>query len=270
MDISRVVRAVARRTTGLISYVKDSLRYSLGTAKASNVSQLIVNILIVKNDNYVKVAKICIDSFLYFHPNAIIKIHCDEKIYPKAKTALKNKSVEIISDCASDEPWQLLKLKLFLKLSGTTEILMDADLKWNGPLPKLETITYFVREFTFKDNELYVELFNGAGWQKYLQYSMKNTSLVTLNGYKFTNDAVSNLISKIELLETTIKKSNFSVEQKKDLSRIAEQVVLSLVFDDNHCTYLKESDFQFDGSLVESSYFGATGTRFGMFGATSK
>ena len=270
MNTCRLTRAMSRRTTGLVSYIRDSLRYSLGSSKVSNFNQFIVNILIVKNVKYVKIAKICIDSFLHFHPNAIIKIHCDEETFPKAKVSLRNKNVEIVNDCDSEDSWQLSKLKLFLKLSGTSHILMDADLKWNGPLPNLGSVTYFVREFTFKDNELYVQLFNQAGWQQYLDYSMKNTSFVLLDEHRIIHGSINELTRRIELFERTIVSSNFSVEQKKDLKRIAEQVVLSLEFDDDHCSYLKESDSQFDGSLVESSYFGATGTRFGMFGATSK
>ena len=270
MNTRRFTNGIYRRILGLIRHIRVSLKYFLGSSEFSNKDSFIVNILIVKNPAYIKIAKICINSFLHFHPNAKVKIHCDEKTFFKAKSTFRSKKLEVLRDCINEDPWQLSKLKLFLKLSGTREILMDADLKWNGPLPELSSVTYFVREFTFKDNKVYVELFEKLGWQQYINYSMKNTSFVTLNEVRFSEDKIHQQNSMIKLFEKQVNESELKDREKKDLIRISEQVILSLEFDDINCKFLKVSDRQFDGSLVESSYFGATGTRFGIFGTTSR
>lgn len=234
------------------------------------MDKLVVHILIVNNDKYVKIAKVCIDSFIYYHPNAIINVHADEKTFALSRDSFKSKNVNVHLDCSSEETWQLAKLKLAINLSGTNQILMDADLKWNGPIRNIFKPTYFVREFTFNDKAEYLDLFKALGWDNYLSYSMKNTSFLSLAAVEISSEVAAKITKKINEFEVAVERSGLQDRHKSDLIRIAEQVALSLLFDDKDCEFLKSSDRQFDGSLVESSYFGATGTRFGILGATSK
>jgi hypothetical protein len=67
-----------------------------------------------------------------------------------------------------------------------------------------------------------------------------------------------------------IEEMSVSDSTKESLKRVSEQLCLSILVPESESNYLKDADSQFDGTFVESSYFGATGTRFGWFGITSK
>ena len=64
--------------------------------------------------------------------------------------------------------------------------------------------------------------------------------------------------------ETTIAKTDTGKIDHMPLERLREQIVISLVSEtwDKDIYFLKEKDSHMDGSFVESSYFGATGSTF--------
>jgi hypothetical protein len=270
MKVKKYVKAISRRSIALSKHLRFLVKFKLSTPKNANKETIIANMLVVKDLRYVKIAKICVQSFLHFHPNSRIVVHADSRTFLKSQKKLSSKKVKVIRDQNDSDPWQISKLNLVSQLSGSHEIFMDADLRWNGPIKKITKPTFFVREFTFNEQEKYSVVFAELNWEKYLNYSMKNTSFVSFGGVSFPKKTWDEILQNILSFQQKVNESKLSQDVKVDLIRISEQVALSLVLDDFECNFLKASDSQFDGLLVESSYVGATGTRFGLFGATNR
>jgi hypothetical protein len=272
--VLRYPRGLLRRILGLFSNLFWALRWNLGTAKSANSIEAVGHLLIVKNADYVRVARICISSFLYFNPNAIIHIHCDQVTYKKSQAMVRflsrKNQIRVDLDQSDQHEWQYSKLKLILNLSGSYDFYMDADLKWNGSLPILESTTFFVREFILMSKIEYKELLEVMNLQELTSNTMKNTSFFSWNGCIASEKFRSKLFGFWSSMLETIDEMAVSDLTKNSLRRISEQLCLSVLIPENESRYLKDADAQFDGTFVESSYFGATGTRFGWFGVTHK
>jgi hypothetical protein len=141
---------------------------------------------------------------------------------------------------------------------------MDADLKWNGPIPPIQNITLFVDEFKFKNNDFYSPLFTNKFFERYIECSMKNTSFFYWDDHD-PKAEYKTLIHEImgEISKSTANPDN-STEFNSSTRRISEQIALSLLVEatGEKVEFLKQSDGYKDGSFVESSYFGATGSFF--------
>ena len=142
---------------------------------------------------------------------------------------------------------------------------MDADLRWNGPLPKLSELTMFVKEFTFGERAPYPRLAAGIK-SKFItnETSMKNTSFFYWGSYRpDAKDAI--FVQEIlrNIGEVCINQK-FTQSETNSLTRISEQIALSVLVETLNIkiSYLKMSDGLKDGAFVESSYFGATGSSF--------
>jgi hypothetical protein len=178
--------------------------------------------------------------------------------------------LEILIDQDLSLTWQEQKVNLILQLSGTEDKFIDADLKWNGPMPEKKGISFFVEEFIFEDNPLYRNLFLHLSLEYELNNSMKNTSYFSWGGESIKPGMLFKLTEIMNNFDEKISKLELSEIHHQELSRIIEQLGLSLMLKREECVFLKAKDAQFDGRFVESSYFGATGTRFGKFGITSR
>lgn len=93
-----------------------------------------LNLLVVKNPKYSELAQMCVKSFLHFHPNARVKLHCDEFTFEPVlswskKSKFKNSITVKEINNGIDKPWQRMKLELIFSLSGTKEIFIDADMR---------------------------------------------------------------------------------------------------------------------------------------------
>ena len=104
----------------------------------------------------------------------------------------------------------------------------------------------------------------------YTNTSMKNTSFFSWSGVKILESQCQHIVDLwAELYENTLNQTSI---QSQSVSRISEQVVLSLVprLFGLPFSFLKDSDKQFDGSICESSYYGASGGRFALWGNTNR
>jgi hypothetical protein len=163
--------------------------------------------------------------------------------------------------------WQDLKLELVLSLSGTTDVYMDADLRWNSRLPSLSRIkgiVFFVEEFEFGTVADYTQIFRALNRGEYLNKSMKNTSFLCFNGRLLTERELIEVKTFAEGFRQKVKENASELNEPEQLLRLSEQVTLSVVFDSS-INYLKLEDRRFDGSFVESSYLGSTGAQFLSF-----
>lgn len=245
-----------------------SKRYLLLKPKSSSAGCYEAHLLIVKNEIYASIAKVCVESFLFFNPNSKVVLHVDSRTIRASNNALKKSiarnQVSIVQIDSDSLPWQDSKLALILSIGDSKKFFMDADLKWNGPLTELNGITLFVNEFAFKENTFYEPLVKQDWFAEYPNSTMKNTSFFYWGGYvPSINDKIliKDLMARIK--EITSDERN-SQEFNLSTWRISEQIALSLLVEkvDSSVYFLKEWDGFKDGTFVESSYFGATGASF--------
>jgi hypothetical protein len=223
---------------------------------------------VVKKPIYAKLAKLCTESFLFYNPGCKVVINVDASTEQAVIKALKkvaaHKDVLIRNIGQSDRSWQDIKLDLILNMRVPNEFFMDADLRWNGPIPHLNGITFFVNEFAFSKVDPYPQLLETCGWKASREITMKNTSFLYWGGYEPSQQDksfIENTMTKVrEVCSNGLIRDEFS----ESLIRISEQVALSVLVDVNNqeVKFLKEVDGYRDGSFVESSYFGATGSAF--------
>jgi hypothetical protein len=235
----------------------------------------IAHLLVVKNPRYSILARTCIESFLYFHPESLIKVHCDAATYSSLRKALKPIQLrhrQQISYHAIDnaKSWQENKLRLILSLSGTSEIFMDADLKWNGPIQTSldKSLTFFVNEGLSK----HLEYLSHSNFRVKIPETatMKNTSFFCWGNLKLNLGELNEVMNLYHSIQEFVIRSSPNLLQ--EIERLSEQIALSLIPElfKRHSSFLKNSDSQFDGSIVESSYFGSSGGRFAIWGNTNR
>jgi hypothetical protein len=230
------------------------------------VGEIQAHVLVVKKSEYARIAKICIESFCFHNSSSRVTVYVDDltenAVRKELSTLIKKNRVRIES-LLNEDKWQIQKIDLIFSLIGKDEIFMDADLKWNAPLPKLNNVTFFVREY-----EIDLEKDLGKNIAKAVKSSrqpgsMKNTSFFSWSGFEPDN----NLLTRVRELEKDIFEFATSTSDLSSswMARMSEQLALSLAFeeiDGLKIDYLKSSDGFKDGTFVESSYFGATGATF--------
>jgi hypothetical protein len=239
----------------------------LKPTKDSEVA-LEAHLLVVKDTNYASVAKVCVESFLYYHPQSLVVIHVDsftvDGVSTELKKVISRGKVKTVLVDKEELTWQELKLNLILELGNATRFFMDADLRWNGLIPSMSNITLFVDEFKFRDNLFYAPLCQSSYFQRYMDYTMKNTSFFYWGNHK----PKAHYYAFIHEIMDEVMKITGNPENPEEFNsrtrRISEQIALSLLVESTRETvdFLKQSAVYKDGSFVESSYFGATGTTF--------
>jgi hypothetical protein len=226
------------------------------------------NMLVVNNSSYVNVSRVCALSFLKFNPESHVKIHVDEETRPLAEKVyskeIARRKVTLVKVNPVVEPWQRRKVDLICSMSEDLEFYMDADLRWNGPLNLSHELTFFVREFLIGDNESYAKAFRTLGLSWINDSKMKNTSFFYW-GNQVDQNPLKERVQKIyATILDALNRSSLEEKLKTDLTRLSEQIAMSAALEETETmlVFLKAKDGQMDGSFLESSYYGATGTSF--------
>ena len=248
--------------------VARSIKYLYLPKSKAGQREYLANLLVVKKPIYAGIAKICVESFMHFNPSCSVIIHVDSTTHKavsrKLRRLIKKGKVSLHLLEGQDLSWQELKLNLALSMKEINEFFMDADLRWNGRIPNLDSPKFFVEEFFFQDREPYSSLINSKNWEFGKHLSMKNTSFIYW-GLSHPNAEYQQIVERIMIfLEQYCSEASMEVFDKESLTRISEQVALSVLVDylKIPITFLKDIDGYRDGSFVESSYFGATGSVF--------
>lgn len=222
-----------------------------------------VHFLVVGNSVYARIVQTAIESFLFFNPRARVLIHCDPRTERAVKRSLflvrlRHPKKVAISVTGNDEIWYKQKLQLILSLVGTTDMFLDADVRIRGPIHSTSKITFLVREnkvASTLDFGLF-DLLKNEILSGEISFSTKNTTAFSWGGLILAPNQIQ---LAWEIYQSVVRKLFSSPEL-----RLSEQITLSILVDalDLEVSYLKESDSQFDGSAIESSYFGATSSKF--------
>lgn len=229
---------------------------------------LTANVLVVKKPIYCELAKICVVSFLHFHPKSKVRLSVDHHTR-EAATKLFRKEIKkgtVFLELIEGEQlsWQKIKMNIVLSLQTSSDFFMDADLRWNGKLPTLKGITFFVEEFKLKNRSPYAQLIQIDELNSYSESSMKNTSFVFWGDYKISEGEKKLTFALESEILKAVSGNSVPLDDKAGIVRISEQLALSLMADnlDSEIQFLKTVDGHRDGSFLESSYFGATGSQF--------
>lgn len=245
-----------------------SLKFNLLIKSVSGKIECESHVLVSKRPIYAQVAKICIESFCFYNKDKNVVVHTDLHTHSAMQThvsgLIKKGRVRVVCDQNDNSTWQEQKIFLICQLVGTKDLFMDADLKWNSKLPSIYGITFFVNEFSLDEHYDFRQFLMCLKTMNRPLGSMKNTSFFTWHGKTPANSEVETLemVYRSLLIESRL---NPELATKLDLVRISEQLALSIwveQFFQDEVYFLKVSDGLKDGSFVESSYFGATGSRF--------
>jgi hypothetical protein len=257
---------VLRGTFNSIASFRLNVLWSYGVPSATNEDEHTIHLLIVKNPVYVKLARICIKSFLHFNPNSDFKVHCDSATFSESNSVFKKlgNRVQIFMDISNEAQWQESKIDLILSMSGSSEIFMDADLRWNGPLPKLFGLTFFVEEFSMLEKSPERQAIRALNSIAFDSATMKNTSFVYLDRYVLSHSEKDLVREYAHKFEGLLDLADIGEKDRPTLMRLREQIIFSLISESWQIPiyFLKEIDSHRDGRFVESSYFGATGSSF--------
>lgn len=262
-----IYRVLQRMTNSTIATI-ISYQYRNHKAKNQSTHEYVGNVLVVKNPVYAKLARLCVESFLYHNPNCQVIVHVD----PSTKSAVlkafrkvaKNGNVEIKDLINPDGTWQEIKLRIILEMLSPAKFFMDADLRWNGPMPQLNGATFFVNEFEFKNKFPYSTLLDFSGWTSTHDFTMKNTSFLYWGDFEPKSEDHLFINDSMNIIHKFCDEIRVPPEERDSVIRISEQIALSALVDVRNLEvkFLKEVDGYRDGTFVESSYFGATGSAF--------
>lgn len=272
MAIRRVKRTLGSLRRKIVTEI-DLLVWQYSPARNVSDESLIAHLLVVKNSMYSQIAKICTLSFLHYHPKSRVIIHVDESTHLAvakwAKSCVFAESITVqLVETEPQESWQVQKTNLVLSLSGTRDLFVDADMRWNGPINLKDyyskTVCFFVEEYRISNHDKLSKMLEHPDFSRYGSASMWNTSFICFSGFSLS------ATQKHEILELQNRiihyaKTHMSEESLSTSTiRISEQLAISLAATnwDVHLKALKLDDGYKDGSFLESSYFGATGTHF--------
>jgi hypothetical protein len=225
------------------------------------------HLLVVKNLRYVSISRICVSSFLHFNSNYNVLIHCDYITY-KSLIEEFSKSrfspiIEISMDQNNSDTWQRQKLNVIMKLNGSADIFMDADLRWNSALEQGNGITFLTCEYEMSKRSPLRQIARGLEGL-HSNPCMYNSSYFSFGGCEVSVAQIDQLQAFFDEFEKLLIHSDIGEEDVLFLRRLSEQIALSL-----HAASwvaeldtLKLEDSPRDGGVVESTYFGATGDSF--------
>lgn len=268
LSLRRLVRIIEsllnqRRT------LKELSRWKKSTSPLALPKEINVHVMITRVDRYVDLAEICIHSFFHHHPKATFTLHCDystlNHVKSKFHEEISEGKIQVqILDIEDKKDWQEQKLDLILAMNGTSDIFLDADLRWNGALNDQNgKVLFLVKEFELRDKSPFREIL--AKFDSLPPYSsMKNVSVFSFGGYQLSTAELNSIRNTMELYREIVDSPIVGSLDKAAIGRVIEQFALSVCSEmwSNEISYVKESDAPMDGGKVESCYFGATGGTF--------
>lgn len=257
-----------------VRFLKDTFRLyfeichlfiSKSTRTSFNDKKQTCHFLICHDIKYVNVSKYAIYSFLRYNPDYRLVIHVDKRTFAAVRKQYKfllSSCIRVVQDITDDEFPYISKGLLLLRLQGTHDIFLDVDTRTNGKLPRLNKPTALVAEFRFGESKKFSRILKEMGCLQYADKYLLNVTFVSWGGQDLglKNEAF------LEWSRTylTLKWETFlPINAIPYFKRFVEQTFFSLVFQESDWGVMKESDFVGDKGIIESSYFGASGYRFG-------
>lgn len=268
MSVKRLLRKI-ESSQKKQKNARELLRWKNTISSRPSTLEINAHIMLIRETTYVDLAEICVQSFFHHHPNANFILHCDDKtkdyVGTKFRKEIENGKVSLRvlgSEYGCD--WQEQKLNLILKMSGTKEVFLDADLRWNGAIPnELDEVLFLVKEFELKRKSPFREIRTQFDFTS-SDSAMKNLSIFSFGGYQLSEFDLNLIRKTMHQYREIVASSIVGNLDKLAIGRVIEQFTLSVCSETwgKEVAYIKEWDKPLDGGIVESCYFGATGGTF--------
>ena len=129
-------------------------------------------------------------------------------------------------------------------------------------LPEIVNPLTLVAEFKMKDNRNFRHILNQLDLEQYGEYFLLNVSIVSWAGLNM-NITTSEFEDWCHKYLSINWSAFLEPGQIAYFKRFVEQVFISIKFQQGSIQVLKEQDRVGDRGIIECSYFGASGYRFG-------
>jgi hypothetical protein len=222
--------------------------------------------LVIQNPIYGQLFLYAVASLLFHNPDFEVKLHCDSKcykrIYMKSQILFGSKVSFVMTDLRNSNP-MFEKAKLLISLQGSSDFFIDADTRINGPLPILSQVSVLVKEFSLAEHSIWKDICNFMEIEP-SELSMLNTTFYTWGGKSqgIKLQEFSSFYMGFLNLNWKALSINNNFDPTK-YTRLVEQFFFSYILSNEKVNALKSIDKVADKGVIESSYFGASGYRFG-------
>lgn len=266
------LRRLVRKIESLLNQRKISRelsRWKKSTSPDASLKDISAHVMLTRNNRYVDLAEICIQSFFHYHPKASFTLHCDNSTVKHVNSKFQKEIAEAkiqvsLLNIEDEKDWQEQKLDLILAMNGSSDIFLDADLRWNGALNEESGKALFlVKEFELRDKSPFREIL--IKFDNFPPHSaMKNVSVFSFGGYRLSTAELTSIRNAMDHYREIVDSPIVGILDKAAIGRVIEQFALSVCSEiwGVEISYVKESDAPMDGGKVESCYFGATGGIF--------
>lgn len=225
-------------------------------------SNLTFHVLCIRRREYINAVQKCANSVWEFMPGARFIVWTDSQCFHeiKRKKGFDRKSDVIVNLLPeSDEPWQLMKLRIILEHVEGEHVFVDSDLIWNGELYLPENPMFFVNEFLMSDFTKFKYLLHLLKLDLTKSWYLLNVSLVAFPKQYKTEGFKARCLELFDQVSSTKEDNILGRGDAKSLVRLSEQIALSIAVQEiGAFSVLKKSDSIMDGGVAESYYLGST------------
>lgn len=257
------------RVYGLLRLIYDYSRLTLELVLVNvtrrTTTTKACHMLVCQKQEYVSISKFAISSFLYFNKDYTIILHTDKILKNKCDALARffpNTRLSVLQDIPDEGYPYELKGLLILGLQGTSDLFLDVDTRTNGTLPDIYSPLTLVAEFKMSDNVNFRQILSEMSLEGYENFYLLNVSIFCWAGKHFGIER-QDFINWSQAYMNIKWESFLNSDQIPYFKRFVEQVFFSLQLQKGEIQLLKENDHVGDKGIVECSYFGASGYRFG-------
>jgi hypothetical protein len=243
--------------------IKHVVSLQLRQTKAADKVAIIY---LMRKRIYFQMALICISSFLYYNKNFKIVVYCDKKLNNLCnsfKYIFRNQNIEIRREILDDSDPMLEQVRMFMRTGNGNTILMDADIRWTGPL-----VYNFVNPLVYNREENVGHIRAWDRIKDFLnirginEFQVFTCCLTSLGGHSIQSShqdleqILSNFLT-FHWQETTDLQERFHIRGQLLISHIISEL-------GNIPDTIVKIEKELDQKILETSFYGATGYRYGL------
>lgn len=228
------------------------------------------HILVMGNRHYIGLARIAAFSFLSHNHGVTLNIHTDESLSLEVNSrfshAVRLGMVKVITHREwKKKPWQICKLDLLSLAANNGDLYFDADTRWFTAFTPTKNPTFLVREYLLGSRFPYRNFIKASFPNKGQSWYMFNTSVAYFGTEIKKNSAlIGGMLNLHRKYLKFLEGLDLGEIDKSNMFRLSEQLAVSvatqLMF--SKILTLKDRDMIRDKRIVDSCYFGATGSMY--------
>ena len=139
-------------------------------------------------------------------------------------------------------------------MNGTSDIFIDADMRWNGCLNLDKYIYFLVREFPLWKSPEYLDFFFSLKIELNEKKYMWNTSFFTFNSIRINERIIKRMYEFYEKLTLIYESNGKDFNSNSIKERLIEQLTMSYFADEFgfEVKALKENDIETEKKILDS------------------